>query len=52
MSEQAETLKICLDAIWRKANAIRIAKHNQQTKRFAGEMEFLVALAMECNHER
>ena len=52
MSDRRQTLLVCLDAIWLKANAIRIAKHNQQTKRFAGEIEFLVELAMECNHER
>jgi hypothetical protein len=42
MSEQEETRNVCLDAIWRKANAIRTNKHDQQTQEFAGEIMVLV----------
>ncbi len=47
MSDRRQTLLACLDAIWLKANAIRIAKHDQQTKPFAGEIMALAELATE-----
>ena len=47
MSDRRQTLLVCLDAIWLKANAIRIVKHDQQTKPFAGEIMALAELATE-----
>ena len=49
MSEQAETLKVCLNGIERKADIIRMAAavppKNQNTKRQAGEILSLVEQA-------
>jgi hypothetical protein len=49
MSEREEMLEVCLDAIGRKADVIRMAAaippKNQNTKRHAGEIMTLVEQA-------